>query len=106
MKTLWIDGGVESGRVNETAGDSSSLSLPSSSPLPPSLDRLEPFEREQLRLLDEVMARERACLRIVEFYIDRARCCLLLLLLFLLPHIFFHVMMEQGDGAKLDTRND
>lgn len=77
------------------------LSLPSSSPLPPSLDRLEPFEREQLRLLDEVMARERACLRIVEFYIDRARCCLLLL-----PHIFFHVMMEQGDGAKLDTRND
>ena len=72
----------------------------------PSLDRLEPFEREQLRLLDEVMARERACLRIVEFYIDRARCCLLLLLLFLLPHIFFHVMMEQGDGAKLDTRND
>lgn len=61
MKTLWIDAGV-SGRVNETAGDSS--------PPPPSLDRLEPFEREQLRLLDEVMVWERACLRIVEFYID------------------------------------
>lgn len=94
----WMDG--VSGRVNETAGDSRPP-LPSL-PSPPSLDRLEPFEREQLRLLDEVMVR--ACLRIVEFYIDRARGVVspsspssssspLL-------HILFRVT-EQGDGAKL-----